>query len=386
MNPFDLTLDTLKQHFEVGFGQSEPIQGKETTFKLESIGFSSWQHAVEHCHRLSQYKQPPDVPLDDPYTLHIRCGTDIKPHFTPPDFVGDYLSLIDPLCMGPLSDNEGQHHLQRAHFIGKHLLPKVENGTQAQKEKEIQHQQRQALETLCSPRYRRRVFWLEHDNYDQLMWLEALTHFAKQQAIEIEYIEVNHFPGLKRFIGLGQLPRYAFRYLWREHKQPLQEQHITLAQQIWPAFCANTPKPLMALYQRDLASVFPNLQAVIKRHLQELPHCDSRLTKTQTIVIDILRQAIRPLTWPQLFNQWQQKDPLPYLGDTMLHACIKPLWPYLAIEHSSKETYYRLKSPKDNSFDIIPYSVGGIDLSATNHWSWDHNDLHSMVQTSLPNQ
>ena len=39
--------------------------------------------------------------MDNPETLHIRCGSDIKRSIEQAGFVGDFLEFADPFCQGP---------------------------------------------------------------------------------------------------------------------------------------------------------------------------------------------------------------------------------------------------------------------------------------------
>src|SRR4029453_9501371 len=63
--------------------------------------------------------------------------------------------------------------------------------------------------------YERVVIWMEHDSHDQLALVRCLAQYARTRPPHVlELISVNHFPGSRRFIGLGHLPPEAMWLLW----------------------------------------------------------------------------------------------------------------------------------------------------------------------------
>lgn len=111
---------------------------------------------------------------DDAETLHVRCGSDLKPLLREAGFAGDYLEESDPLCQGPvLADDDWLTH--RAAFLtaayGAYL---------GRERNEIAAGLSRADDDLrtSARRYERVVLWFEHDSYDQLILARCLAVYS----------------------------------------------------------------------------------------------------------------------------------------------------------------------------------------------------------------
>ncbi|QUJ67463.1 DUF1835 domain-containing protein [Photobacterium sp. GJ3] len=360
-----------------------------------SLGMPSWPKLKHHLQTLEVHKQAiaqGSPSLDrELFTLHIRCGHDIQQPLKTAGFQGEFLPFIDPHCMGPLSAGMAFERM-RATYIHQFLLSEVGD------DRSVEHliaQTRQQLDSLLDDKFQRLVFWVEHDSYDQLMLLRLLAFLADEPAAssrEIELIEVNQYPGRSRFIGLGQLPAEGLRALWQQRRR-LDTGHFKFAQQIWQAFCSPSPAALIAASRSDAMTVFPNLPAVIVRHLQELPHGSTGLSLTQMLALRVLENASAPLRVSDWFQAYQPEEPLPYLGDLMFWVLLKPLLecetPLISaagiephqswLDHEISITAFgRAVLSGKARVRLSEYWVGGICVRPESCWIWDHESLSTL--------
>ncbi|MEF1229020.1 hypothetical protein QTO02_16150, partial [Vibrio fortis] len=120
------------------------------------------------------------------------------------------------------------------------------------------------------------------------------------------------------------------------------------------------------------------------RHLQELPHIDSKYGLVERLTIDILKNEEEGLEFNELFKRYMKLEPLVYLGDLMYWALIKPLTegpePILQAQRSESKDWYKnrislSKSSHNRTGKVADKWVGGIHLTPNNFWIWDHQDL-----------
>src|SRR5262249_5977248 len=80
------------------------------------------------------------------------------------------------------------------------------------------------------------ILWFEHDLYDQLQLLQILDWFGSNgNGSRLSLIQVNSYPGVKPFHGLGQLsgPQLARLFPTRAN---VTSAHLTAAREAWQAF------------------------------------------------------------------------------------------------------------------------------------------------------
>lgn len=349
------------------------------------LGVSSWSKLLSHIDSLDRNKSADGAPLpaldNDLKTLHVRCGHDIQQTLEQAGFSGDFLPYIEPLCIGPLCLDEKTLSVTRAEYVSDRLLSEMK---QVEKSlDQVKSEAKQATNKLLDNDYQRIVLWVEHDNYDQLMLIRALYLLSYPNINKVEIIEVSTFPGRERFIGLGQLPPEALRWLWNSRKVVTTE-HIVSATELWKAFCSENPLKLVDSYHNVDQNLFPNIRAVILRHLQELPHIDLGLGLVERITFNILKEAQDSMTFNKLFKRYMDSEPLVYLGDVMYWALIKPLTegpePLIKVTQSAPEDLYKytfsLSVDHHSEPDmLIEKWVGGIHCTARDFWCWDHQDL-----------
>ena len=173
-------------------------------------------------------------------------------------------------------------------------------------------------------RYDELVLWFEHDLFDQLLLIRTLdliggpdtsdsrsTHEAPKN---VSLICIGEFPGVDRFVGLGQLNADQLASLL-PRRTPVTAQQFTLAKEAWRAFRADDPLELQAL-MRPLEgpdAALPFLPGAFHRLLEEYPSTKNGLSRTAQATLRALDS--QPLDAGALFTVTQAGEARPYLGD-----------------------------------------------------------------------
>src|SRR4029077_9441032 len=104
--------------------------------------------------------------------------------------------------------------------------------------------------------------------------------------VRLSLIQINEYPGVNPFHGLGQLNGGPLAQLFPARKDVTAEQ-LALAREVWHAFRASDPAALVELTNRDLPDL-PFARAALRRFLEEYPSTTDGLSRTQR---QILRAA-----------------------------------------------------------------------------------------------
>lgn len=323
----------------------------------------------------------PKVTLDgDRPTVHIRCGGDIHQRLRQAGFAGAFLEFADPYVQGPVC--EGDDFVdRRADFIAAaYGLDRTEVGDRLTRDYA-------ALDDVAGDD-RRVVLWFEHDPYDQLSLARVLTALADTAADRpLELICCDRFPGIARFIGLGQLSAADLAGLW-PRRQPVTPAQITLGCAVWRALCAPNPTGLHAIAAPGTAAL-PPMAGALMRHLQELPWVDDGLSLTERLVLERLEDGVH--TGQALFGALtHDSDPLPTLGDLMFwsvltamhRATIRPFeildpppfppWPTRRVQLTPAGRKLLAGGGDWRDYGPPPRWLGGIRLAPdAPDWRWD---------------
>ncbi|WP_045461184.1 DUF1835 domain-containing protein [Vibrio hyugaensis] len=385
-------LEQVKQfHSQPETLTPESIQLADVQHALaRELGLSSWSKLKAHVEELESHKlainnqaNPLDAELT---TLHVRCGHDIQQQLKTCGFEGDFLPMIDPLCIGPIPNDEKGFVVIRAQYVVDTLLPVMGRKDSVQ---EVAQFEQGNIHTLLDQQYERIVFWVEHDAYDQFMLLRGLSLLEETEGKIIEIIEFNQFPGTERFIGFGQLPAEAIRSCW-QHRKPVTAKLFSQAKRCWHALLSQTPQPLVNLLEQHELDCLPNIKAVITRHLQELPHSESGLSFTQHLALQILNEQNEPIKVKDWFQKHQQQESIPTLGDAMFYALLLPLAqaenPLFTVDSLDKNWWEQQISISEKGRTCLnghstffqDYWVGGIHNQANRRWTWNHIQLSSL--------
>ncbi|MEZ9233089.1 DUF1835 domain-containing protein [Vibrio amylolyticus] len=355
------------------------------------LGLSSWSKLKTHTENLTSHKQAIELQatgLDSELTtLHVRCGHDIQNKLKTCGFEGEFLPLIDPLCIGPVPSDDQTFVAIRAQYVVDTLLPIMRRTDSVQ---DIAQSEQRSIDTLLDPKFQRIVLWVEHDAYDQFMLLRTLTLLQHNKDAIVEVIEINHFPGTDRFIGFGQLPEEAIRSCWANRKT-VNAKLMSQAQHCWQALRSSNPNTLFDLVDQHTLDCLPNIAKVFMRYLQELPQTTTGLSKTQHIALSVLAKEISPITVGELFQKSQKADPIPCLGDVMFYALLLPLTqletPILTI-NSNDDTWLKQeitltpsgKACLEGQLKVSQaYWVGGHFHDDKERWVWDHKHRSTLT-------
>jgi hypothetical protein len=158
------------------------------------------------------------------------------------------------------------------------------------------------------------VLWFEHDLYDQLQLIQILSALRGQPETEVELICIGEFPGIAPFYGLGQLTAEQISSLWPKRSRVAAAQ-FSLADRAWQAFSASEPAMLAGLLEEDL-SALPFLRAALERLREEYPAPQDGLSRTERQILAAV--SVGASTFEAVFQQSQQREAAPYLGDSAL--------------------------------------------------------------------
>ncbi|MGH8811292.1 MAG: DUF1835 domain-containing protein, partial [Advenella sp.] len=166
------------------------------------------------------------------------------------------------------------------------------------------------------------VLWCEADAYDQLFLIHVLASLKKVPH-KLELIEIDQMPGVSRFIGIGQLSPDVLAWLWPQRRK-VGEDAIILARRAWQAYCSDSPVKLAQLAHQSHACL-PLLAPAMRRQLQELPNIHNGLSLTEQLSLAYVAEAGQTSFGSVFAELMAKREPLPFLGDTMYEALLRPL-------------------------------------------------------------
>ena len=248
--------------------------------------------------------------------LHIRCGDDILDSLGQGGVPGDAIRWLDVLSEGPLRrypDERRRFKERAAYLAGRYGVPMAETY------RDLLGQDWRIAQCV---RYDETVLWFEADLFDQTILAYLLQRLAPFQAeARISLICIGEFPGVERFIGLGQLtPAQLATLLPR--RQPVTRRQFALAREAWEALTHPHPRELIRL-SRMRSRALPFLPLALERYLAEYPSLRNGLSQTEQLALEALAAGAR--TGGEVFVAVQQRELRPYLGDSMLYAILRDL-------------------------------------------------------------
>lgn len=207
------------------------------------------------------------------------------------------------------------------------------------------------------------VLWFEHDLYDQLLLIRTLDLIAREAdgvartgaSRPISLICVDRFPGVDRFIGLGQLDAAQLASLYPS-RNPVTGEQFALASAAWDAFRAADPGALVQLMARLRAdarshAALPFLADAIARFLAEYPSVESGLTRSEALALTVLGDG--PINGGALFFRTQAQEPRPFMGDSTFFSIISEL-------ADAAVPLVAISGPPDRA-DLRPHTVAILD-------------------------
>jgi hypothetical protein len=263
------------------------------------------------------------APDGDLKTLHLRCGHDIENTLVEAGFVGSFHAHITPYCLGPVTAGPDRHELM-ARFIVDSFGNDLYSGPPLVYEEVLESERAQDEMLLRTANgYERVVMWMEYDNWDQLILLRLLAHYADaKRPRALELINVNEFPGGKRFLGIGELPPEALRLLWSQRK-PVTEAQLSLGREGWAALASPDPRPL-ATIARGGTPALPGMASALLRHLRELPDVATGLSVHETRILQIVAEE-NTVTVNKLFWTLQARESQFLLTDASIASMVSAM-------------------------------------------------------------
>ncbi|HZT84943.1 MAG TPA: DUF1835 domain-containing protein [Gaiellaceae bacterium] len=246
--------------------------------------------------------------------LHVTNGDSTADTLRRTTLGGDVLSWRDTLHAGPVRAVPRPDLLRlRAGFLGdagwgcrRMILASLESRDR---------QLRRALGEGADV-----VLWFEHDLYDQLQLLDALSLAADEDG-ETELVVVGSFPGKPSFRGLGELTADELETLWPE-RRPASEGTLAAATEAWAAVRAPEPASLAEWAERDPPGL-PYLAPALRRLLEELPAPGNGLSGTERRALEAI--GVGHATPGEAFLAAQDAEPAPLLGDTWFFRTLTEL-------------------------------------------------------------
>ena len=171
------------------------------------------------------------------------------------------------------------------------------------------------------------VLWFEHDLFDQLQLIRTLDVIGRPERAALHskasLICIDRFPGVERFVGLGQLAAEQLATLvGTEH--PVTPEQYALASRAWKAFRSSDPRALFDLtvaLEGDTTLEF--LRDALLRFFAEYPSASNGLSQTAQLALDVLAED--PMAGGALFAAAQSREARPFLGDTIFFEILRTL-------------------------------------------------------------
>jgi hypothetical protein len=246
-------------------------------------------------------------------TTHIRCGTDIREGLVHAGLRGAFLEISEPYCQGPVP-RDGDLIEIRARFIAASYDVPLDEARARLREAEAG--------LAASVGQERVVLWFEHDSFDQLVLARVLAHYAEHGAPRrLELVQVDRFPAVPRFHGLGELSPAALRMLWDE-RLPVRPDQLEFGRRVWHAL--RDPSPVALWEAAEASGPLPQMGPALRRHLQELPWRGDGLSLTMRLTLGLLAEGTANAG--DLFRRLSmEREPLVHLGDSMYWVILDDL-------------------------------------------------------------
>lgn len=363
------------------------------------LGLASWSTLKTHVAALDAAEaaiaRAYPVADEEPGTVHLRCGSDIRDGLHLAGFRGDFLEVSDPICHGPVPEGDDLIRVRARFIAGSYQsLPGL---TVAAVTEKLTREAAglAAAATGIGPV----VIWMEHDPYDQLILARCLAAFAAAGRMDGLQLILRHgFPGRARFIGLGQLPPPALRLLWAD-RRPVTPAMLGLGQAVWAALRRPDPRDLAAIAAGGTPAL-PQMAPALRRYLAELPGLADGLSLTERLTLEMIAETpAAPPTAGRLFGRlMRETDPLPWLGDAMylaiLHQLAQARDPAIRLVGAADGDPYRaivaltdagraVLAGRRDALSLAPPTrqIGGVQIDpAARQWRWDR-DAEWIVET-----
>ncbi len=306
--------------------------------------------------------------------LHITNGESVTGTFRQVRFPGTYLAWNDVLHDGPVPATSTLSELSdiRARALaqfGWGSYDRLRSGFTVRDDTLEDFREHQDV-----------VLWFEHDLLDQLQLCQLLDWFSAHEEgkTRLSLIQINAYPGVQPFYGLGQLSGTQLARLFPQRQTVTAKQLIT-AHEAWQGFCAPDPSALFTFTQREFPEM-PFLRAALLRFFEEYPGVHDGLSRTQR---QILRAAAAGHVKKQaIYLESRKLDVCPW-GDASVYLRLDGLasGAHPALRETKKDEYMITDHGRqllEGKADWIKISgdldiwLGGVHLTGQEAaWRWD---------------
>lgn len=224
--------------------------------------------------------------------LHITNGDSVVATFRQARFPGKYLSWADVLHDGPVPELPTLEELSdvRARAL-------ADFGGDGYEKVRARFSERDRM--LADFRLHEEVvLWFEHDLLDQLQILQLLDWFYAHDPgkTRLSLIQINSFPGVQPFFGLGQLSATQLMRLFPT-RRTISSMQLSVGKEVWRAFRAPDPSEMFALagFHREKQEFpeMPFLCAAMLRFFEEFPSVQDGLSRTQWQILRAVEAGAR---------------------------------------------------------------------------------------------
>jgi hypothetical protein len=264
-------------------------------------------------------------------TLHITNGDVAVARMREGRLSGGFLAWQDLLYEGPVPATD---NLSRLTAIRANYLAQAGYGSELKIHDRLEARDAQLGRAAGQGEI---VLWFEHDLHDQLQLLQLLDWFATNaRDARLSLIVVGSYPGIARFVGLGQLTPAQVAGLL-DSRIPAHPEHFDVAQRAWAAFRESTPRSWTRLLEQNTAAM-PYLQGAVLRMLEQLPSARNGLSRSERAALGLIADgAAVP---HEIFAGVQALEERPFMGDwsfwRLLARLARPPEPLIRIEGGAR--------------------------------------------------
>src|SRR5437867_1567915 len=167
------------------------------------------------------------------------------------------------------------------------------------------------------------ILWFEHDLFDQLNLIQALTWIRRRLPATrpVSLVCIGSFPGRPRFKGLGELTPDELAPLIGT-RQRVGDAQYAMAERAWTAFRAADPEALDRLWRDDLRAL-PFLSSALRRFLEEYPSTRDGLSRTERRLLQLADPG--PVDLAAAFPRMHDGEGAFYITDTSLREMVEQL-------------------------------------------------------------
>jgi hypothetical protein len=306
--------------------------------------------------------------------LHITNGESVTGTFRQVRFPGTYLAWNDVLHDGPVPQTETLSELSdiRARALagfGWGDPEKLCAGFATRDHTLENFRQHQDV-----------VLWFEHDLYDQLQLLQLLDWFKQQDlgAVNLHLIQINSYPGVQPFYGLGQLSATQLARLFPTRQRVTHGQK-SIASEAWQAFRSADPGALLAISAQEFPEM-PFLAAALVRFLEEYPSTTNGLSRTERQVLQAAASGKRKNQ--DIYFESRKQEDVPWSdGSVYLRIAWLAEGPNPALVEAAKNEFSITDTGRqllEGKADWIKMQgqvnrwLGGVHLNGEQaQWRWD---------------